>query len=62
MDKNRKEGAKHEIRGAVKEMVGKITYDTPKELAGKLEKSLGKVQKAAGKASDEIRDAARKDN
>jgi uncharacterized protein YjbJ (UPF0337 family) len=58
MDKNRKEGAKHEIKGTVKEMVGKITYDLPKEIAGKLEKNLGKVQKEAGKASDAIRIAA----
>jgi uncharacterized protein YjbJ (UPF0337 family) len=58
MDKNRKEGTKHEIKGAAKEMIGKITYDLPKQIAGKLEKNLGKAQKEVGKARDTIRQAA----
>jgi len=62
MDKNRKEGTKHEIKGAVKEMIGKATGNSSKELAGKVEKNLGKVQRKAGEASDEIRDAAAKDS
>lgn len=62
MDKNRSEGMKHEIKGAVKETVGKVTGNKSKEVAGNLEKNLGKIQNQAGKASDAIRDAARKDN
>jgi len=62
MDKNRKEGLKHEIKGSVKETVGKVTGNSSKELAGNVEKNLGKVQNQAGKASDAIRNAARQDN
>jgi len=62
MDKNRTDGTKHEIKGAVKELVGKVTGNTSKEIAGNLEKNLGKVQRKAGEASDEIRDAAKKDD
>lgn len=61
MDKNRSAGAEHQVKGAVKELVGKITGNESKELAGKIERKLGKVQQAAGEASDEIRDAAKKD-
>jgi uncharacterized protein YjbJ (UPF0337 family) len=62
MDKNRSKGAEHEIKGTVKELVGKLTGNDSKELAGNVEKNLGKVQRKAGEASDEIRDAARKDD
>jgi uncharacterized protein YjbJ (UPF0337 family) len=62
MDHNRKDGGTHEIKGAVKEMVGKVTGNSSKELAGQLEKNLGKVQRKAGEAADEIRDAAKKDD
>lgn len=30
MDKNRTEGTKHEVKGAVKETTGKVTGDTSK--------------------------------
>ena len=60
MDKNRTAGAKHELKGTVKEFIGKVTGNESKELAGSVERKLGKVQKAAGEASDEIRDAAKK--
>jgi uncharacterized protein YjbJ (UPF0337 family) len=62
MDKNRSEGMKREIKGAVKETVGNMTGNTSKEVAGNVEKNLGKIQNEAGKASDAVRDAARKDN
>jgi uncharacterized protein YjbJ (UPF0337 family) len=62
MDDNRTQGAKREIKGAIKEVVGKVTGNDSKELAGNVEKNLGKVQRKAGEASDEIREAARKDD
>jgi uncharacterized protein YjbJ (UPF0337 family) len=62
MDDNRIEGAKREIKGTAKELAGKITGNESKELAGNVEKNLGKVQRKAGEASDEIRDAARRDD
>ena len=62
MDKNRKDGLKHEIKGSVKETIGKVTGNKSKEVAGNLEKNLGKIQGQAGKASDAVRDAVRQDN
>lgn len=61
MDKNRGAGAKHEVKGAIKELTGKVTGNDSKELAGKVEHELGTVQRKAGEAADEIRDAAKDD-
>jgi uncharacterized protein YjbJ (UPF0337 family) len=55
MDKDRKEGTKHEVKGAVKEGVGKLTGDHQKEAEGKVEKHVGKSEKEMGKAKDEAR-------
>ena len=57
MDKNRTEGAKHQIKGTAKEVAGKVTGNHTRELAGNLEKNAGKVQKEIGKANDAERDA-----
>lgn len=59
MDKNRKEGAKREFGGAVKEGIGKATGDRSKELEGNVQKNTGKIQREIGKATDEVRDAKR---
>jgi uncharacterized protein YjbJ (UPF0337 family) len=56
MDKNRIEGTKHEVKGAVKEGVGKVTNNPVKEAAGNLEKNAGKIQKEIGKEKDRQRD------
>jgi uncharacterized protein YjbJ (UPF0337 family) len=40
-------------------VIGKVTGNDAKELAGNVEKNLGKVQRQAGEASDEIREAAK---
>jgi uncharacterized protein YjbJ (UPF0337 family) len=58
MDNNRKDGASHEIKGAVKEGVGKVTGDRSQEVSGNIEKNAGKVQREVGKAADDVRDAA----
>ena len=42
MDKNRIEGTKHEVKGAIKEGVGKITDNPAKQAAGNIEKEVGK--------------------
>lgn len=60
MDKNRTEGTKHEIKGAVTELVGKITGDSVKEVKGRAEKNIGKVQNAAGVAIDKVREKDKK--
>lgn len=59
MDKNRTEGAKHEIKGAMKEGMGKATNDRSHQVEGNLEKNAGKVQREVGKASDDVRDTDR---
>ncbi len=63
MDKNRKEGAKHEVKGAVKEVVGKVTGNKAEGSGGQRfeKKNAGKVQKEVGKcAADKARDEAKK--
>lgn len=54
MNDNRIEGTEHQVKGAVKEGVGKLTGNTSKEVAGNLEKNAGKAQKNIGEAQDEI--------
>ncbi|MBB6244466.1 uncharacterized protein YjbJ (UPF0337 family) [Rhodanobacter sp. MP1X3] len=60
MDKNRTEGAKHEVKGAIKEGIGKVTGNKSKEVAGNAEKNAGKVQHAVGKAADKAREDAKR--
>jgi uncharacterized protein YjbJ (UPF0337 family) len=60
MDKDRVTGIAHKVKGAVKEVAGKITGDTKLEAEGKTEKSAGKVQNAAGGIKDAARDALKK--
>ena len=43
MDKNRIVGAAHEVKGAVKETVGKVTGDAKTQAEGATEKAAGKV-------------------
>jgi uncharacterized protein YjbJ (UPF0337 family) len=57
MDKDRMEGAGHQVSGAVKEGVGKVTGDTRTQAEGAGEKAAGKVQNAVGGAKDAARDA-----
>ncbi|HEU4813465.1 MAG TPA: CsbD family protein [Xanthomonadaceae bacterium] len=59
MDNNRKEGAKRELDGAVKEGVGKVTGDRSQQLEGNIEKNTGKVQREVGKAADDVRESSR---
>ena len=61
MDKNRTEGTKHEIKGAIKEGAGKVTGNKTKEVSGNIEKNVGKGQKEIGKAADKARSDAKKD-
>ncbi len=60
MDKDRKDGLKHEVKGALKEAEGKITGDKLRQAQGNVEKKLGKIQNAAGKAADKARDQVKK--
>jgi uncharacterized protein YjbJ (UPF0337 family) len=60
MDKDRIAGAAHRVKGAVKEVVGKVTGDAKTEVEGAAEKTRGKVQNAVGGAKDAVREALKK--
>jgi uncharacterized protein YjbJ (UPF0337 family) len=60
MDKDRVEGAAHQAKGAVKEVVGKVTGDAKTQTEGAAEKAAGKVQNAVGGAKDAVRDSLKK--
>jgi uncharacterized protein YjbJ (UPF0337 family) len=60
MDKDRVEGAAYQVKGAVKEAVGKVTGDTKTEAEGAAEKAAGKVQNAVGGVKDAARETLEK--
>jgi uncharacterized protein YjbJ (UPF0337 family) len=57
VDSDRVEGIGHQIKGAVKEGVGKVTGDHKTQAEGAAEKAGGKLQNSIGGAKDAIRDA-----
>jgi uncharacterized protein YjbJ (UPF0337 family) len=60
MDKDRVEGVAHQVKGAIKEGIGKVTGDAKVEAEGAAEKAAGKVQNAVGGMKDSARDALKK--
>jgi uncharacterized protein YjbJ (UPF0337 family) len=60
MDKDRIAGAAHQVKGAVKETIGKVTGDAKTQAEGAAEKTAGKVQNIVGGAKDAIRDTVKK--
>ena len=54
MDKDRVKGTAHQVKGAVKEAVGKVTGDTKIEAEGAVEKAAGKVQSTVGGMNRQI--------
>jgi uncharacterized protein YjbJ (UPF0337 family) len=57
MDTDRVEGIGHQVKGSIKEGVGKVTGDQKTEAEGIAEKTAGKVQNTVGGAKDAVRDA-----
>jgi uncharacterized protein YjbJ (UPF0337 family) len=55
MDKDRVVGSAKQIKGAVKEVVGKAIGDTKLESEGKADKIEGKVQNAIGGLKDALK-------
>jgi uncharacterized protein YjbJ (UPF0337 family) len=55
MDKDRVVGSAKQIKGAVKEVVGKAVGDTKLESEGKADKIEGKVQNAIGGLKDALK-------
>ncbi|WP_250478645.1 MULTISPECIES: CsbD family protein [unclassified Caballeronia] len=60
MDKNRVEGAAKQVKGSIKEAIGKVTGDRTTEAKGAAEKAEGKVQANVGKAADKVKDVLKK--
>ena len=56
MDKDRVEGAATNIKGKVKEGIGKITGDSKTEAEGKADQIKGKTQNAVGGLKDKARE------
>ena len=55
MDKDRIKGSVKRAKGAVKEVVGKVTGDAKLQAEGKRDKVAGKIQNAIGGLKDELR-------
>lgn len=55
MDKNRIDGKVKQVKGSVKEALGKVTGDRKTEAEGLSEKTAGKIQEKAGETADAIR-------
>ena len=57
MDKDRVVGSAKQVKGAVKQAVGKALGDTKLESEGKADKVDGRVQNAVGGLKDTVKDA-----
>ncbi|WDD92951.1 CsbD family protein [Burkholderia sp. FERM BP-3421] len=55
MDRNRIDGKLRQIRGSVKEALGKVMGDRRAEAEGLAEQAAGRVQEQAGIAADAVR-------
>ncbi|AWM86136.1 CsbD family protein [Microvirga sp. 17 mud 1-3] len=55
MDKDRVEGSMKNIKGSIKEGVGKAVGDTKLESEGKMDKAAGKIQNSVGGLKDSLR-------
>jgi uncharacterized protein YjbJ (UPF0337 family) len=51
------QGTGHEVKGAIKEVAGKVTGNCCLEAKGKVEKSVGKLQHQVGVAEEAINKA-----
>jgi uncharacterized protein YjbJ (UPF0337 family) len=60
MDKDRIAGAAKEIKGSVKEAIGKVVGDAKLQSDGKAEQTAGKIQNAVGGMKDTVREAVKK--
>ena len=61
MDKDHIKGAAHQVTGAVKDTVGKVTGDTKMQAEGKLDKAKGSARNVVGDVKDAARDATDND-
>lgn len=56
MDKDRIEGSAKQVKGNIKEGLGKLTGDAKSQAEGKADKAEGKVQNAVGGLKDKARE------
>ena len=59
MDREHIKGVADKVKGAVKDVVGKLTGDEKMQAEGKMDKAKGAAHEAAGDAKDTVRDATR---
>jgi uncharacterized protein YjbJ (UPF0337 family) len=55
MDKDRIEGSAKQVKGKIKESVGKVLGDSKLTVEGKKDKIDGKIQNAIGSIRDEVK-------
>ena len=55
MDKDRVAGSAKQVKGSIKEAVGKATGDSKLQGEGKADKAAGKIQNAVGGLKDTLR-------
>lgn len=60
VDHNRVDGAAKQVKGNVKEAVGKVTGNRQTQAEGKADQVAGKVQSKVGQAKDNARDAVKR--
>ena len=58
MDDDKPAGTAKQVKGSLKEAIGKVTGDTKTQAEGAAEKAAGKAQNTAGGAKDAVRDVA----
>jgi uncharacterized protein YjbJ (UPF0337 family) len=60
VDKDRIDGMAKQLKGSVKEAIGKVTGDTKTQAEGAADKAAGKGQEVVGGAKDTARNATDK--
>jgi uncharacterized protein YjbJ (UPF0337 family) len=60
VDKDRIAGSAKEIKGSIKEAVGKAVGDTKLQSEGEADQAEGKIQNAIGGLKDTLKDAVKK--
>lgn len=60
MDQDRIAGAAKQIKGSLKETIGKVIGDAKLQSDGKAERTAGKVQNAVGGMTDTVREIVKK--
>jgi uncharacterized protein YjbJ (UPF0337 family) len=60
MDKDRIVGAARQVKGAVKETIGRVIGDAKTQTEGAAEKAAGKVQNIVGGAKDTVQETVKK--